>query len=181
MALSRKTTEYIFAAFLAVLLAAGAFLAFAYLCLAPLKYREAVRSAAAAYGLEQELVYAVIRAESNFDASAESKAGAKGLMQLLPSTAFFIGGEGADEELFDAERNVALGCKYLRYLSDKFDTTESILAAYNAGEGRVRIWLAKAAAAGVPFIRAVEFEETRTYIKKVKKFYNYYKILYDLT
>ena len=142
----------------------------------PKKYRHAVAQAAAECGLEEELIFAVIRTESNFRPAAVSRAGAVGLMQLLPSTAAFaesLCGGGAD--LFDPSQNIRLGSHYLRYLLMRFDDEALALAAYNAGEGTVRRWLredGEAAAGRFPYA------ETRRYVAKVKKFYKLYKFFY---
>ncbi len=164
----------IIAVVLAVVAGISAFLLGVYFFLIPRKYLQEVRSAAAAYTLEEELVLAIIRAESNFDTYAVSRAGACGLMQIMPSTAFFMGKE--EQDLFDPEENVMLGCKYLRYLFDRFGDTEAVLAAYNAGEGNVRLWLAEND--GASLIGSIPYGETRAYVKRVKKFYNYYKFFY---
>lgn len=166
----------IIAVVLAVVAGISAFLLGVYFFLIPRKYLQEVRSAAAAYTLEEELVLAIIRAESNFDTYAVSRAGACGLMQIMPSTAFFIAGGKEEQDLFDPEENVMLGCKYLRYLFDRFGDTEVVLAAYNAGEGNVRLWLAEND--GASLIGSIPYGETRAYVKRVKKFYNYYKFFY---
>ena len=106
----------------------------------PRPYAEEVQKS----GLPSALVYAVMKAESNFREGAESDAGAVGIMQLLPSTAAFVcEREGISFDaarLTEGEYNVTLGCAYLGYLMEEFEE-ETALAAYNAGEGRVREWL----------------------------------------
>lgn len=153
-----------------------------YLFLAPKKYSKQVSAMAAEYCLDEDLVFAVIRAESNFRADAVSSSGAIGLMQLLPSTAAFMAISAGEEEtvdLFDAERNIELGCRYLSYLSKKFEDQDTLLAAYNAGEGIVRRWLSDPRyGGGGTMLREIPYRETRSYVKKVKKFYKCYKILY---
>lgn len=166
----------ILAVIFAVLAAVIAVLLYIYLFLTPKKYIGEVRSASQTYSLEEELVFAVIRVESNFKANAVSRAGACGLMQLMPSTAFFIAGGKEEQDLFDPAENIRLGCKYLRYLFDRFGDTEVVLAAYNAGEGNVRLWLAENN--GASLIGSIPYGETRAYVKRVKKFYNYYKFFY---
>ena len=147
----------------------------------PKKYEEIVTRHARAFGLEESLVYGLIKTESGFDKNAQSRAGALGLMQLTPSTAEFVSRKlGTSEyDLFDADTNVLFGCCYLWYLSRRFSDLSTILAAYNAGEGRVQNWLAKSDYSGDgETLDFIPFAETRHYVNKVKKFYKCYKILY---
>lgn len=144
----------------------------------PRPYREIVKRS----GAPDSLVYAVMRAESGFDEKAVSPKGAVGLMQLLPETAKFIcareGFPYEEEKLTDGEYNAKLGCAYLGYLLEKFSVREAI-AAYNAGEGRVRAWLDDPAysADGVT-ISVIPFPETERYVKKVMKFRKIYEFYY---
>ena len=96
-------------------------------------------------GLEPALVYAIMKAESNFNENAVSKSGAVGLMQLMPSTAEFIcrkqGLVFHGEKLFDGAYNVMIGCMYMTYLLDRFSNERTAICAYNAGEGTVSDWL----------------------------------------
>ena len=129
-------------------------------------------------GLDPALVYAVMKAESNFREDAESDAGAVGVMQLLPSTAAFIcEREGIPFEparLKEGEYNVALGCAYLGYLLGEFEE-ETALAAYNAGEGRVREWLkdGRYSSDGRTLFH-IPFPETARYLKKISFFRKIY-------
>ncbi|MGB4660909.1 MAG: lytic transglycosylase domain-containing protein, partial [Mobilitalea sp.] len=112
--------------------------------------------AAQKYNVPVELLKAVGKAESSFNASAVSKCGAQGVMQLMPATAKELG--VADS--FDAEQNINGGAKYISGLLKKYDgDTTLALAAYNAGSGNVKKY------GGVP-----PFEETQNYVKKVLKF-----------
>lgn len=113
------------------------------------------------YNLEPALLRAVIRAESNFCATAVSSKGALGLMQLHPDTL----AELAITDAFDPEQNIAGGSRYLRKMLRRFNgDLELALAAYNAGPGTVEQY------GGVP-----PFSETRTYIERVKTFARLYK------
>ena len=131
----------------------------------PLRYEAIVRTHARNYDLPPALVAAVIYAESKFDASARSDAGAVGLMQLLPDTAQGIavrtGGNGfVQSDLLDPEINVRYGSWYLRHLLDRYDDdVPTALAAYHAGQGNVDAWRRR----GV----GIQFPETRTYVKRV--------------
>lgn len=98
------------------------------------RYDRVVEDASRAYGLESALVHAVIAVESSYNPKAVSRAGAAGLMQLMPGTARRYGVTDA----FDPVQNVSGGAKYLRDLLDLFDSDVSLaLAAFNAGENAV--------------------------------------------
>lgn len=126
-------------------------------------------------------IYSVIKTESGFDENALSDKGAVGLMQIMPDTAQYV------RELYnlpngslnDAEYNLFIGINYIKYLESKFKNTECVIAAYNAGEGRVRAWLKEKSFSddGV-VLKQVPFKETDEYIKRVKKFYKFYNFLY---
>lgn len=134
-------------------------------------------------GIDQPLAYAVMKAESNFSEGAVSRAGAIGVMQILPSTAEFIcrkeGIEFVPAELYRGEFNVKIGCLYLNYLLSRFRDEETALAAYNAGEGKVSEWLrnSKYSKDGIS-LSHIPYRETEEYIKKVKKFRKFYNFFY---
>ena len=141
-------------------------------------YVDEFRPYAQKYEIEVSWYLAVTRQESGFDKNAVSSAGAKGLMQLLPSTAEWIadlmGWEYQEDMLFDPAYNIRMGTWYIYYLSSKFDG-DWWIAAYNAGEWRVTQWLSDGIA-----IEDIPFEETRNYIKKVKNYQRQYASLgYD--
>jgi soluble lytic murein transglycosylase-like protein len=116
-------------------------------------YRDAILAAAERHGVSAELVEAVIRVESGFNATALSPKGARGLMQLMPATAATLGVRNA----FDPRENIEGGVRHLRYLLDRYPgDLPLVLAAYNAGEGAV------SAHRGVP-----PFRETQQYVRKV--------------
>ncbi|MGN7477100.1 lytic transglycosylase domain-containing protein [Solibacillus silvestris] len=121
-------------------------------------YRSEIAAAAKKYNLPEKLIAAVMKQESNFNASATSSAGASGLMQLMPTTASYLG--VADR--FDPGQNIMGGAKYLRQMLDQFDNNiETALAAYNAGPGNVKKY------GGIP-----PFQETQNYVKKVLNYMN---------
>ena len=123
---------------------------------------QVVNSASAAYHLDPDLVNSVIHAESGFNAHAVSPKGARGLMQLMPSTASDLGVKDA----FDSEANVGGGSRYLRELLERYDfDLVKALAAYNAGPQRVDRYN------GVP-----PFHETRAYVARIVHEYNRKKI-----
>jgi soluble lytic murein transglycosylase len=125
------------------------------------------------------LVLAVIRQESNFDIRAESSAGAKGLMQLMPNTAKIeakmMRQPYAPESLTrKPAANVALGSHYLGRLLDRYDGHPALaLAAYNAGESRVDLWLRNIGDPrgsdidSITWIESIPFKETRNYVQRV--------------
>jgi len=130
----------------------------------PLRYEAIVRTHARNYDLPPALVAAVIYAESKFDASARSDAGAVGLMQLLPDTAQGIavrtGGNGfVESDLLDPEINVRYGSWYLRHLLGRYHDVRTALAAYHAGQGNVDEWIRDGG--------GIRFPETRHYVQTV--------------
>ena len=141
----------------------------------PLRYEQLVLGHAENYGLDPQLVAAVIYQESKFDADAVSSSGAVGLMQLLPETGQGIadrtGGDNwTPEDLHNPELNIRYGAWYLRHLLDKYDDEELALAAYNAGQSNVDRWRDE----GV----GIQFEETRHYVERVQELKEIYARAY---
>jgi len=117
------------------------------------RYSEQIRRASGRYGLDPNLVEAVIATESNFNPWAVSPKGARGLMQLMPGTARRFG----VQNIHDATQNIEGGTQYLRYLLDLFGGDLVLtLAAYNAGEGVVQ-----------SLGRVPNYQETRQYVDRV--------------
>jgi len=113
------------------------------------------------YQIDPALIKAIIMAESGYNTKATSKRGAKGLMQLMPGTAQSLG----VEDIFNPHQNITGGVQYFKRMVNRFNGDVKLaLAAYNAGSRNVRNYN------GVP-----PFKATRSYIKKVFKYYQIYK------
>ncbi len=148
----------------------------------PLEYEEIVTECAARYELAPALVFAIIKAESSFDAQAKSSAGAIGLMQLMPATYEDLCRRQKREcdpaRLTEPEENIAAGCFQLRRLSDIFADPTAVIAAYNAGEGRVKGWLNDPALSLDGRLSSIPFRETNAYVERVQKYIREYEKLY---
>jgi soluble lytic murein transglycosylase-like protein len=118
-------------------------------------YDSQIMDAAEKYNVESHLIRAVIKAESDFNQWAISRKGARGLMQLMPGTAYRY----QVNNHFDPWSNIEGGVRYLRYLLDTFKGDLTLaLAAYNAGEGAVAKYNN----------RVPPYQETQSYVKRVK-------------
>jgi len=141
----------------------------------PLVYQKHFRQAASDHGIRPHLLYALARQESAFMHDARSPAGARGLMQLLPSTARqTANGSGmqiSTEHLYRPDINIALGSRYLSQMLEEFDGNRALAAAaYNAGPNRVKQWLRRTEDSALPldqWIETIPFAETRGYVQNV--------------
>lgn len=120
-----------------------------------------IKSLGRQYNVDPDLIKAIIKVESNFDRFATSRKGAKGLMQLMPQTAQFFG----VFDVYNPYQNIEAGVRFLRVQLNEFDEDIRLaLAAYNAGPEKVKKHN------GIP-----PFRETKRFIEKVLRFYNYFK------
>jgi soluble lytic murein transglycosylase len=151
----------------------------------PLRHEDIIRQQAADKGLDPALIAGVIYTESRFR-DQTSHAGAKGLMQLLPSTADDIarksGGTAfVQGDLADPQVNISYGSFYLRYLLERYGGNVVLaVAAYNAGEGKVDEWVFAARHRGEDFdhTRHIPFPETRHYVQQVLEMRGRYREQY---
>jgi soluble lytic murein transglycosylase len=152
----------------------------------PLRYDAELRLAAQQEGVDPALVAALILQESSFDAGALSRAGARGLMQVMPATGRKIARDKGQRfrraALHDPETSLDFGTHYLRQMSERFaGSVEKVLAAYNAGPHRVDAWTAlRGELPPEEFIEGIPFSETRTYVTIVLANREQYRRLYGL-
>ena len=133
------------------------------------------------YGIDDSLVYSVIKVESKFNKKAVSKRNAKGLMLISEITQNWaqeeLGLENID--IFDPETNIKIGCWYLNKLFKEFNDLDLVITAYNGGSGNVSKWLKNDAySRDGNKLHEIPFEETKNYLEKVKENYRVYKALY---
>jgi soluble lytic murein transglycosylase len=150
----------------------------------PKPYWDDLRRYSEQNSLDPYLVASLIRQESEFNPGAISRANAVGLMQLLPSTAKKV---AKDEKVknFNANQllspnvNMQLGTRYFRGMVDKFGAFEYALAAYNAGDDRVKDWLGQGKYRDPQeFVESIPFTETREYVQAILRNANVYRQLY---
>lgn len=153
----------------------------------PLYYADTITAYADAQELDPALVAAVILCESSYDPKAESRLGARGLMQLMPDTAEWVahklGEDSADysfDNLYDPQTNIRFGTWYLGYLSRRFngDATK-IVCAYHAGQGNVDSWLKNPqySSDGVT-LDVIPTQDTATYASRVLRARDIYRKYY---
>ena len=166
----------------------------------PRAFRDRVEPAAAAWGVDPALLYAVMREESTFSPQAYSHARAFGLMQLLAPTAAWVAGQVGlspppPADLFDPAVNVELGAAYLGHLLDRFGRRQLAVAAYHAGPGRVSGWLGawgltRTDVLDVPpgellgmdwVVERIPIPTTRRYVRSVERSWLMYRLLYGQT
>jgi soluble lytic murein transglycosylase len=133
-------------------------------------YREIVEKNARTEKLDPAWVYGLMRQESRFISEAKSGVGARGLMQLMPATAKWVGKKLGWKkfDVNDVSDNVALGSRYLNEIWRQLSSSQVLASAgYNAGPGRARAWQADRPLEAAIYIENIPFAETRDYVKKV--------------
>jgi soluble lytic murein transglycosylase len=152
----------------------------------PLPFPAHVLDAAAQSTVPAHLIYAIMREESRFETDVVSRAGAVGLMQLMPDTARRVArskelGIDVDDRLGDPGVNVAIGTWYASDLLRQGDGSVAwMLAAYNAGPGAAKRWLEPGVAGedAIAAVESIDYRETRGYVKRVVESANVYQALY---
>ena len=150
----------------------------------PLDYQEPIRTWATTNRIPTHVVFGIIRQESAFDANAQSWAGARGLMQLMPATARELanraGLDYSHDRLSDPSYNVRLGTTYFRQVLGMFDDNlELSLAGYNGGPYRIkRMWREAGESELDRFLEGLNIEESKTYVKRILVLSDSYRQLY---
>lgn len=154
----------------------------------PKTYSEIISVYAEEYNVDENLIFAVIKAESNFNNDAISNKSAIGLMQIVEDTAIDvakknnidINTENIEEELLNIEKNINIGTKYLSTLLGQYGNIEVALAAYNAGIGTVNNWIEKQVIKpDGSDIENIPYKETNNYVRKILRDYDIYNNLYN--
>ena len=146
----------------------------------PAPYRDVMKGYVSQQQLDEALVYGLIRQESRFIADIKSRAGATGLMQLMPATARWVAQKAGLKDYHwgqttNVATNINLGTWYLKHVLDTFDNHPVLAsAAYNAGPGRARAWRADVPMEAAIYAESIPFNETRDYVKKVMSNASYY-------
>lgn len=151
----------------------------------PIKYQKEILEASSRYQVDPYLILAVIRSESGFETDRVSRKGAIGLMQVMPDTAEWIAEQAglgpADEKyLYDPVTNINMGTWYLSFLEKRYEgDVVKVIAAYNAGPGKVSSWLMREQWDGKrETIEDIPFGETRQYVQRVLYYHDRYRSIY---
>jgi soluble lytic murein transglycosylase len=147
----------------------------------PPAYKETIEGLSGKYSIDPLLVLSIVREESRFDSDARSPAGALGLMQLMPHTAFQLDrrlrlGIDSSPDILHVRNNLHVGIYYLSHLVKEFGSYTYAIAAYNAGEEIVKKWLQRGIyKSSDEFIEDIPYSETRNYVKRVLNTFFEYK------
>lgn len=153
----------------------------------PKTFKEYVTIYAEEYNVDENLIYALMKAESNFKSKAVSNRGAIGVMQLMEETAVDVANKAGieldennlQEELLKPEINIRIGTIYIKTLLDEFENKEVALAAYNAGIGTVNTWIKEGTIKeDGSNIENIPYKETNQYVRKILRDYKIYEELY---
>lgn len=154
----------------------------------PEGYKEIVERSAKEFGIDPLLIYAIMMQESQFDAKSVSRAGAIGLLQIMPSTGKMLARELSfspfkEDDLFEVSTNISFGAQYLKMLITKFKGNLPLaLASYNAGPNAVEEWRKRWNLTDIgEFVENIPYPETRKYVEKVLGYYEAYKAIYIST
>ncbi|OPA80929.1 lytic transglycosylase [Paenibacillus selenitireducens] len=179
----KRVLLVIFIAFVTVLFFRSAWMG---TWLYPIPYKDVIEKHAKNYEVDPLLVAAIIRVESNYKPSQESRKGALGMMQVMPNTASWI----IEQAKFDAvtledlkhepEPNIQIGTWYIASLLTRFDQNKyAALAAYNAGPTVVAKWLQNETWDGsIEQVKKIPYGETKNYVQRVVYYYNKYNDIY---
>ncbi len=151
-------------------------------------YRDLVVPVSQAYGFHPLFLFSVMRHESLFASRVQSSAGARGLMQIIPSTGASIAAQAGwpenytADDLYRPKVSITFGADYLSDQRDYFDGDLYVaLAAYNGGPGNAAIWKELAGEDPDLFLEVIRFGETRAYIRGIYEIFTIYRNLYDRT
>jgi soluble lytic murein transglycosylase len=138
----------------------------------PISHHDALSAAARQWGLDEALVFSIIRQESRFMPHARSRVGAMGLMQLMPATAQWVARQipvqpYRQDMLARPETNILMGSYYFRRVLNDLGHPILATAAYNAGPGRAKRWRDERSLEGAIYVETIPFNETRDYVKRV--------------
>ena len=153
----------------------------------PKDYEEIVKLYSEQYNVDENLIFAVIKAESNFDENAISHKSAIGLMQIMEDTAediaikynIDIDFENVKDSVAKVNNNINIGTKYLSVLLEQYKNVEVAVAAYNAGIGTVDNWIDKGIIkSDGSDIENIPYKETNNYVRKILRNYEIYQTIY---
>ena len=151
----------------------------------PQKYTAEVEQSSKEFGVDDTLIYAVIKTESGFREEVESYAGAVGLMQLMPETFEWLQDKLEDEVIYPAESlknpavNIRYGTYFLSYLLERYGDVSTACAAYNAGTTTVDEWLSDSRySKDGKTLSDIPYQETNDYVRKVQEAQEMYRKLY---
>lgn len=149
----------------------------------PVHYGDMIEESAERHGVDPYLACAIIKCESDWDEWAMSNVGAVGLMQVMPSSAQTMADWGSVDPIeypvadLEVPRiNIEYGCAMLAYLSSELNSTEEVVAAYNAGLGNVQDWTK----GGADIASAITYPETAAYLEKVMNALEGYRTSYPV-
>lgn len=150
----------------------------------PIKYSELVEKYSSEYNVPKDLLYAVIKTESGFNENAKSSAGAIGLTQITPETFTWLQSKTGEkmeaDELYNPEISIKYSALFYKILLAEFENTETAIAAYHAGRGRVNSWLKdKEISSDGKMLDNIPFRDTSHYVHKVTTAISIYNMLHS--